>query len=167
MTIPEWKMYPCVCRLYRYFGYVGKYKWNKVENTKWQISITARYRKLYSLRLKRTLTHLITFQMIKSCSHFRVFSHFSHLLFSFWNWNRNSVGAGQSRVPGRYWVNNLTETGGNTAGWETRKADQYWVKNNMLNSEKIKQKQSYARFGMTNQIATGQKNIPARFKRWW
>lgn len=39
-----------------------------------------------------------------------VFSHFLHLLCSLWDRNRNHIGAGQRRVPGCYWVNNLTHT---------------------------------------------------------
>lgn len=55
-------------------------------------------------------------QIIKSCSHFRVFGHFFHLHFSFWNEDRDRVGAGKSHVPGSYRVNNLTEIRRKTAG---------------------------------------------------
>lgn len=109
--------------------------------------------------------------MIKSCSHFRMLGHFIHLLFSFWNWNGNSIGAGQSRVPGSYGVNNLTETGGNTAGWETKKADQY------LMGKKAKQwkditKQNNVRLHINSFLDDKsncdwtKKNIPAQCKRW-
>lgn len=46
-------------------------------------------------------------QIIISRSHFRVFGHFFHLHFSFWDGNGDRVGAGKSRVPGSYRVNNL------------------------------------------------------------
>lgn len=60
-------------------------------------------------------------QITKWRSHFRVFGHFFHLHFSFWDGNRDSVGAGKSCVPGCYRVNNLTEKRRKMAAWETKK----------------------------------------------
>lgn len=56
----------------------------------------------------KNISSRLLISSLVSCSNLRVFGHFFHLLFSFWNGNRNHIGAGQSYIPGRYWVNNLT-----------------------------------------------------------